>query len=115
MVKKIDNYRFGSIVVSGKKYTSDLIIYKDSIYDNWYRKSGHSLVLDDLKWALQKNPATLIVGRGKYGVMTVPEKVKNELEAQGIELTAEKTDRACKIYNERADSEDVACALHLTC
>lgn len=115
MVKKIDNYRFGSIVVSGEKYTSDLIIYKDSIYDNWYRKSGHNLVLNDLKWVLQKNPHLLIVGRGKYGRMSIPAKTKNELKPRNIELIAEKTDQACEIYNERADSEDVACALHLTC
>ncbi len=115
MVKKIDNYRFGSIVVGGKKYTSDLIIYKDLIYDNWYRKSGHRLGLDDLRWALQKNPAILIVGRGKYGVMTVPDEVKDELKNRGIELVDRKTDQACEIYNERADLEDVACALHLTC
>lgn len=112
---KIDSYSFGSIVVDGNKYTSDLIIHKDQIKENWWRKEGHRLHLEDLDWVLDRNPSLLVVGCGKSGLMTVPEKIKNELESRGIKLVAAKTDQACKIYNRRADSEDVACALHLTC
>ena len=30
----IDSYQFGLIVVSGKKYTSDVIIFPDRVRDN---------------------------------------------------------------------------------
>ena len=36
----IEEYSFGQILISGKKYNSDLIIFADHIYDNWWRKEG---------------------------------------------------------------------------
>ena len=45
----IDSYSFGEIVINGKRYTSDVIIFSDSVDDNWWRKSGHLLHKDDLK------------------------------------------------------------------
>ena len=60
----IDSYRFGLIVVNGKNYTSDVIILLDKVKDNWYRKTGHQLHLDDLSEVIAENPEVLIVGTG---------------------------------------------------
>jgi len=38
----IDGYSFGRIVVEGKEYTSDLIIYPDHIQGDWWREEGAS-------------------------------------------------------------------------
>lgn len=85
------------------------------IYKNWWRKEGHKLHLDDLNWVLDKNPTVLIVGKGKYGVLSVTKEVKNELRSREIELIESKSDEACQIFNRRVDSEDLAIAIHLTC
>jgi hypothetical protein len=45
----IENYSFGQMLINGKKYNSDLIIFKDYIYDSWWRKEGHNLCIDDIK------------------------------------------------------------------
>jgi hypothetical protein len=33
----IESYSFGQILINGKKHNSDLIIFKDHIFDNWWR------------------------------------------------------------------------------
>jgi len=32
----IESYKFGEIIINGKKYSSDLIIFEDYIYDSWW-------------------------------------------------------------------------------
>ena len=39
----IEQYRFGKMRINGKDYSSDLIIFFDTIETNWRRKKGHSL------------------------------------------------------------------------
>jgi hypothetical protein len=114
-VNIVDSYRFGLIVVNGRKYTSDVIIFPDSVRDNWWRKTGHQLCLGDIAEILTENPEVLVVGTGASGLMKVLLEVKQSLEAQGIKLIAESTDEACNTYNHICHSQKVVAALHLTC
>jgi len=111
----IDSYQFGLIVVNGKKYTSDVIIFPDSVKDNWWRKTGHRLCLDDTAEVITGNPEVLVVGTGASGLMEVLPEAKQGIEAQGIKLIAEPTDKACNTYNQLCRSQRVVAALHLTC
>ncbi len=111
----IDSYQFGQIVVNGKNYTSDVIIFTDRIKNNWYRKAGHQLRLEDLSEVIAENPEVLIVGTGAPGLVKVSPEVKEKLEALGIKLIAKPTDEACHIYNQLCHSQRVVAALHLTC
>ncbi len=111
----IDSYQFGRIVISGRSYTSDVVIYPDRVEDNWYRKTGHQLYLDDLNEVIAGNPEVLIVGTGAFGLVKVLPEVKQSLDTQGIKLIAEPTDEACQIYNQLCQSQRVVAALHLTC
>jgi len=52
----IENYSFGQILINGKKYNSDLIIFKDHIYGSWWRKEGHNLCIDDIKEVINEKP-----------------------------------------------------------
>jgi len=111
----IDSYRFGLIVVNGKSYTSDVIIFPDGVRENWRRKAGHTLHFDDLSEALTEKPEVLVVGTGASGVMKVLPEVRLNLEAQGIRLIAQPTRKACDIYNQLCQSQKVIATLHLTC
>jgi len=46
---KIDQYAFGKIVIDGKTYTSDVIIYPEKVDASWWRKEGHRLQPADLE------------------------------------------------------------------
>ena len=115
IVNIVDSYQFGQVVVNGKKYTSDVIIFPHRVIDSWWRKSGHQLCLDDIAEVLAENPEVLVVGTGASGLVKVLPEVKQSLEDQGIKLIAQPTSEACNIYNQLCHSQRVVAALHLTC
>jgi hypothetical protein len=114
-MKMIDAYDFGRIVINGTTFTSDVIIFPGRVDDNWWRKDGHVLHIEDVESIVKEKPEVLIVGTGKYGVMTVPSQTRELIESKGIELISEPTDLACKVYNEISKAKKVVAALHLTC
>jgi len=114
-VNLVDSYQFGVIVVSGKEYTSDVIIFPDRVRGNWWRKTGHQLCLDDIAEVITESPGVLVVGTGESGLMKVLPEVKESVDAQGIKLIVEATGKACPTYNQLCRSQKVIAALHLTC
>ena len=111
----IDHYRFGRIIVDAVEYQKDLIIFPDHIMPEWWREKGHSLAISDLKDVIAVNPRVLIIGTGMFGRMRIPPKTKATLEAAGIEVIAEKTELACKLFNQRIAEGNIIAELHLTC
>lgn len=111
----IESYSFGQIKIGGKLYTSDVIIFPGRVYDLWWRKEGHQLIVDDLKDVWQAEPEMLVVGTGYYGLMKVSKEVNEYVTARKIELSVEKTKEACQTYNRLISAKRVVAALHLTC
>lgn len=111
----IDSYQFGLIVINGRKYTSDIIIFPERVKDNWWRKVGHQLCLDDIAEVLTGSPEVLVVGTGASDLMKVLPEVRQVVDARGIELIVEPTDKACHTYNQLCRSRRAVAALHLTC
>jgi hypothetical protein len=66
-MQRVSHYSFGRIVVDGAEHTRDVIILPDRVVGDWWRRDGHSLVLDDLHDVLDDLPDHLIVGRGAHG------------------------------------------------
>ena len=112
----IEDYRFGRIVIDGRAYTSDVIVFPDRVEDGWWRNKGHELCPADLREVVQEKPAVLVVGTGKSGLMRVLPETEEYLKQQGIKLAVERTAEACKTFNRlRRSGEKVVAALHLTC
>ncbi len=111
----IDSYEFGRIVVNGKQYDSDLIIFPDFIKENWWRKSGHSVHIEDLKDAIDANPEVIIIGTGYYGRMKVSKETREYAKSRGIQLIVENTSKAAATYNRLSQVKKAIAALHLTC
>ncbi len=112
----IESYGFGRIVVNGKVYTTDLIIFPDRVEDGWWRKEGHRLYIEDIEKAVEKSPEVFVVGTGYWGLMKVPAETKRHVEEKGIELIIQPTKQACETYNKLIQSGIKAvAAFHLTC
>jgi len=111
----IDSYDFGRIVINGRTYTSDVIIFPNRVKDGWWRKEGHKLHVDDIEEAVREKPDVLVVGSGYSGLMAIPRETANYIRSSGIELIAENTRKATEIYNKLSRSRRVIAALHLTC
>ncbi|MFQ5758385.1 MAG: Mth938-like domain-containing protein [Candidatus Bathyarchaeia archaeon] len=112
----IESYGFGRIVVDGKEYTTDLIIFPDRVEDGWWRKQGHRLYVEDIEEVVEERPEVFVVGTGYWGLMTVPAETKRHIEEKGIELVIQPTKQACETYNKLIQSgKQAVAAFHLTC
>jgi hypothetical protein len=113
---QIDSYQFGKIVIDGVSYSSDIIILGGTVQSNWWRKKGHSLCTEDLESVVAAKPSVLIVGCGASGLMKVPERTRQILQENNIQLEAVDTHHAVQRFNELSRAgTDVAAAVHLTC
>jgi len=115
VIEMINSYEFGYIVIDGKSYTSDVIIYPQRIDANWWRKEGHLLFPQDIKEVIEEKPEVLIIGTGDFGLMKVPPETLKYIKSKGIEVKTKPTRLACQLYNEIYNSQKTIAALHLTC
>jgi len=112
----IDSYDFGQIVVNGRRYTSDVIVFPDRVRDGWWRREGHRLHVEDIEGAIgEGKPEVLVVGTGHSGLMKVLPETESYVKSKGIELIVQDTREACKTFNRLVKSKRVMAALHLTC
>ncbi len=111
----IDSYEFGTIVIDGRTFHNDLLIWPGQLKTDWWRLEGHLLQVPDVAEALAADPRVLVVGTGAYGNMLIDRELEALLQKNGIELVARKTREACQYINVQIDQSRLAVALHLTC
>ncbi len=112
----IEAFRFGLIVINGRRCTSDFKIYPDgAIVEPWVRKSGHKLSRDDIRDILDRKPDAIVSGTGINGLMVPDENLKEFLFEQGIQFFPEPNRKAVDIFNELSVRLRIAACFHLTC
>ena len=111
---RLENYSFGRLTVDGEEHTKDVIVLPSRVVPNWWRKDGHSLVMEDLEDVLDELPGRLIVGRGAHGRLRPHPTVIEELRKRGVDVEVLDTAEAVERYGE-SDEARTAAALHLTC
>ena len=113
MIEVID---FGSIIVDGTRYGSDLIIFPDGqIKDNWWRKSGHTLAIEDISDLLDSEPEAIVAGTGIYGRMRPDAELEQYLRQRGIAFFPERNQKAKDIFNRLTSEQSTGACFHLTC
>ena len=112
----IDSFTFGTMVIDGHRYTSDLIIYQDGrVRDGWRRSQGHVLTRSDVQTLVEAGPEMIMAGTGIYGRMQLEPNLEKTLKKQGIQFKAGPNDQAVAWYNDRSASPKVAACFHLSC
>jgi len=113
---KIETSSFGLMVINGKKYHSDLIIYPDGrVEDSWWRKSGHGLTADDIIGLIESAPEVIIVGTGVNGMLRPAAGLAGMLSEKEIELVPLPNRKAAERFNELSSEKRVGACFHLTC
>jgi len=113
---QITEYTFGRITINGETYQTDVIITPQDVKDNWRRKVGHNLAIEDLADVMTTKPEIVIIGSGYYGRMRIPQATRDYLEEQGIQLVVAKTAEAIDRFNHlQQECARIVAALHLTC
>jgi hypothetical protein len=112
----IESYSFGRMVIDGKTFSSDIMIYPDGhVRDSWWRKQGHRLSVDDISDLVDCGPQVIIAGTGAYGIMKPDPDLARLLSANGIELIAVPTETAVETYNKLCNEKKAGACFHLTC
>ena len=112
----IDFFAFGSMVIDGRRYTSDLIINPDGqIRDGWWRGRGHVLTREDLQTLVEAMPEMIIAGTGIHGRMQPEPGLEWALERMGIQFKVGPNDQAVAWYNDKSATIKVGACFHLAC
>jgi hypothetical protein len=116
-VARIENYSPGRVFVDGVELNRDVIVLPNRVHRNWWRRDGHSLVMQDLDDVLDELPERLIVGCGHSSRLEPDPSVIEALATRGVKVEALPTGDAVARYEELEgrDPAAVAAALHLTC
>ena len=64
---------------------------------------------------IKEKPQVVVVGTGNFGFMSVPDEIVKIMKDEGIDLIIQKTEKACKTFNQLKKEKDVIACLHLTC
>jgi hypothetical protein len=111
---RLEGYSFGRVVIDGREETKDVIVLPERVVRNWWRRDGHSLILEDLEAVLDELPGRLVVGTGAYGRMRPDPEAIEKLRERGIDVEVLPTEEAVYRY-QAANPAETAAALHLTC
>ena len=113
---RIESYQFGKMVIDGIRHTHDVIIRKNKVLADWWRKRSHLVTLADIPCLQKEKADVLIIGTGKFGLMKIHKDVSDYCTENGIELIQKDTSRAADIFNDMQDSgKHIIGLFHLTC
>ncbi|MEM1509925.1 MAG: Mth938-like domain-containing protein [Thermofilaceae archaeon] len=116
MQHRIEEYKFGKIVIAGKAYSSDLIITPRGVLSPWWRGEGHLLKLKDFGELKNSDIEYVVIGTGYNGMMEVLEEVTDYFKAKGVKVYIADTRKAVELYNILVEEgRRVLGAFHLTC
>lgn len=117
---KIDEFTFGSIVVEGKKYRRDVLIFADSTIKK--RKGGflmygsHKIKRQELEELSQGQPEIIVVGTGTDGVASMTPETESWVKAKNLNLLVKPSyDAVAKLNELVAQKKKVAALIHITC
>jgi hypothetical protein len=112
----IDSYSFGKMVIDGKHYYSDLMIYPGGrVVDPWIRSGGHKISMDDISGLVVSGPVIIVAGTGINGMAKPDTGLKEKLLKRGIDFFPLDNKKAVKMYNELYRKKRIGACFHLTC
>jgi len=123
MTIQLHSTGFGWLVANGARYDHDIIITADAHilprpkhlskkYGGWHTVLG----AEEIAQVIESQPEILLVGRGQFNLLPIPDATRALLAALGIALEMVSTPRALSRFAElRAEGKRVAAVLHVTC
>jgi len=114
---RLERYSFGRLLIDGREHRRDVIVLPTRVVGDWWRRDGHSLVIEDLEDVLDELPERLIVGCGYSSRLEPDPSVIAALQKRGVKVEALPTEDAVARFEELEirNPAAVAAALHLTC
>jgi len=110
----IDRFDYGTIVVGGRSYESDVLILPDGTVKTWQPKDGQVLAAKLVRLVLKAAPEAVLIGTGTVGNLSLHPKAARCLEEAGCEVLSYRTHKACSAYRQLRGERKLAALLHIT-
>lgn len=116
----IDKFEFGSIVINGKKYETDVFIFSNGKVEPRSREisqkkygTGHYFCKEEIEKILKDKPEIIIFGSGESGFCKLEDEALKLLKELNINYKIAPTEEAIKIFNKMKTKK--AGIFHVTC
>ena len=104
----------GEIVVDGKSYCSDMIVWWDGECE--FVKKDHMLDMRVFSRLLRRKPGMVVIGTGEHGRLRLSDHIRHVASDKGVRLIEETSGKAAKTFNDLAGSgKKVVAFIHATC
>ncbi len=112
----ITEFSFGRIVVEGQTCNNDIKIVQGKLVPDWWRRSGHSVEIDDVQDVLDSDSEILVIGKGQPGYMTITDSLRQHLAEKNVKLIEEPTPKAIETFNRLfKEGRRVSGGFHVSC
>ncbi len=109
----IDSVKFGEIVVKGKTYFSDMIVWWDEKIE--YRDKIHVFDMSEFLKLVERAPEIIVIGLGMQKSLKILPEVEQVAADKGIEIFSEISSKAAEIFNAfLADGKKAVAVIHST-
>ena len=117
---KIDKFSFGSIVIDGKKYRKDALIFADGTVKKrkgaFLMFGSHNIKKEEIEELVQAEPEMIIVGTGTDGKANLAPGIEDWAKERNLNLIVQPSHEAVAKLNELAEQKKkVAALIHITC
>ncbi|MBN2329419.1 MAG: hypothetical protein JXR73_19920 [Candidatus Omnitrophica bacterium] len=116
----IESVRFGQITIDGKTYDHDVIIDMEGNVEKRKKKlskkiygTSHVVSVDEVKYFLNENAESLIIGAGQQGILTLSPEAREYLQNLKIRVQIAPTPQAILLFNEAKEKK--IGLFHVTC
>jgi hypothetical protein len=120
MKPKIDQTKFGAIIISGTTYEHDVIIRMNGQVEKRKKKlskaiygTSHIISLDEAKYIYENGAEQLIVGTGQSGMAKLSDQADEYFKDNKCRVDLRPTPEAVKAWN-KANGAVIA-LFHITC
>ena len=117
---KIDSFSFGSIVIEGKKYGHDVLLFPDGMVRE--RKGGlwkfgsHTIRKEEIEELVKANPEVIIVGTGTNGRAKLAPDADSLVQETKVDRAILPSQEAVEKLNQLVgEGKRVAALFHITC
>ena len=117
---RIEGFKFGSIVIDGKKYSRDIFIFADGTVKQrkggFWKFGSHVIKKAEIEELLKASPEVVVVGTGTSAKAKLASDAELSLKEAKIELITLPSREAVERLNRLAqEGKRVSALVHITC
>ena len=112
----IDSTEFGSIVIDGKTYESDVIVSYAGKIKEVRSESRHLISQKEFLEMIFERPEIIVIGTGVSGLMKISPEVLRFAKEKNVKIVSMLTSQAIEKFNQLVQAgEKVVAYMHVTC